>query len=166
MGDWNRNQHDDEQYHAWGGNGGGDTHYTWGALLCLVALEQYIDVNPWDGLRFGALDPSASGKFRGARWQGHVYDVSIAPTLTKLVRDGTTRFQAGRGVVVRGYSVEPSAVSFTIHSKKSARVATEEFASGTVRLEIDGRESGRVMVLNGQANFSVPAGVHKIELRR
>ena len=32
MDDWKTNQHDNEQYHAWGGNGGGDTHYTWGAL--------------------------------------------------------------------------------------------------------------------------------------
>ena len=55
MDDWRFNQHDNEQYYAWGGTGGGDPHYTWGALLCLVSLEQYIDVNPWEGLRFGAL---------------------------------------------------------------------------------------------------------------
>jgi len=33
MNDWKINQHDDELYHAWGGSGGGDLHYTWGALL-------------------------------------------------------------------------------------------------------------------------------------
>ena len=37
MDDWRTNQHDNEQYYAWGGTGGGDPHYTWGALLCLVA---------------------------------------------------------------------------------------------------------------------------------
>ncbi|HXJ96324.1 MAG TPA: trehalase family glycosidase [Terriglobia bacterium] len=65
MDDWKQNQHDNEQYHSWAGNGGGDTHYTWGALLCLVALDQYIDENPWDGLRFGALDPPQEGTFSG-----------------------------------------------------------------------------------------------------
>jgi Mannosylglycerate hydrolase MGH1-like glycoside hydrolase domain len=166
MDDWKRNQHDDEQYHAWGGNGGGDTHYTWGALLCLVGLEQYIDVNPWDGLRFGALDPSAPGEFRGAKWQGHDYEVSIAPTQTKLVRDGTARFEANRGVVVRNYAAGPSAVSFTIHSQESAQVTTEEFASGTLRLKIDGKDMGRIAVLSGRARFTVPAGVRKVELQK
>jgi Trehalase len=166
MSDWKRNQHDDEQYHAWGGNGGGDTHYTWGALLCLVGLEQYIDVNPWDGVRFGALDPSASGEFSGAKWQGHRYDVFIAPTLTKLVRDGTGRFEADGGVVVREYAVGPSTVSFTIHSPRGIRVKTGEFASGTFRLQIDGRESGTVAVQDGRATFSVPAGRHRVRLEK
>lgn len=165
MGDWKQNQHDDEQYHAWGGNGGGDTHYTWGALLCLVGLEQYADVTPWDGLRFGVLDPPAPGEFRSAKWQGHTYDVSIAPSLTKLVRDGTARFQANCGVVVRSYRVDASELSFTVHSGKTARVATEEFASGSLHLEIDGRSSGELAVRNGQATFVVPAGKHEIQLR-
>ncbi len=166
MADWKRNQHDDEQYHAWGGNGGGDTHYTWGALLCLVALEQYIDVNPWDGLRFGALNPLAGGEFQGVKWQRHVYDVSIAPALTKLVRDGVVRFQADRGVVVRDYILGTSAVSFTIHTGKAVRVTTEEFASGSLRLEIDGRGTTQVAVQNGQASFSVPAGEHDVRLEK
>jgi hypothetical protein len=69
MDDWKTKQHDNEQYHAWGGNGGGDTHYTWGALLCLVGLEQYIDENPWDGLRFGSLShhPRALFEIRPGR---------------------------------------------------------------------------------------------------
>jgi hypothetical protein len=163
MDDWKRNQHDNEQYHAWGGNGGGDPHYTWGTLLCLVGLEQYIDVNPWDGLRFGALDPPASGEFGGARWQSHIYIVSIGPSLTKLVRDGAARFQADRGVVVRDYSVQTSEVYFTIHSGKSVRVTTWEFTSGILLLKIDGRDSGQVAVRSGEASFNVPAGEHKVE---
>ena len=48
MDDWRGAQHDDEQYGAAGGNGGGDPHYTWGALLPEIALDQYADVNPWE----------------------------------------------------------------------------------------------------------------------
>ncbi len=65
MEDWRVAQHDNEQYGAAGGNGGGDPHYTWGALLPQIALDQYADVNPWEGLRFGALSPASSGEFRG-----------------------------------------------------------------------------------------------------
>jgi len=165
MGDWKHNQHDDEQYFAWGGSAGGDKHYTWGALLCLAGLEQYIDVNPWDGLRFGALDPPARGEFHGVNWQGHTYDVSIGPEITRLVRDGAPRFQADSGVVVRDYTLTPSEVSFTIHAEKQTRVTTQEFASGSLLLKIDGKAAGRIAVQNGEAGFSVPAGEHKIELQ-
>ncbi|MCL5671784.1 MAG: hypothetical protein M1423_10925, partial [Acidobacteria bacterium] len=165
MDDWKRNQHDDEQYFAWGGSAGGDKHYTWGALLCLAGLEQYIDSNPWDNLRFGALDPSARGEFHGVKLEGHAYDVTIGPAVTKLVRDGAMRFQADSGVVVRDYAPTPSELSFTIHAGKRTQVTTEEFASGSLLLKIDGKPSGRIVVDNGKAGFSVPAGEHRVELQ-
>jgi hypothetical protein len=166
MDDWKRNQHYDEQYNVSGGNGGGETHYMWSSLLCLMGMEQYIDVSPWDGLRFGAIDPPAPGEFRAVKYEGHNYDVAIGPALTKVVRDGTTRFQADAGVVVRNYAVSPSALSFIIHSLNGAHVTTEEFASGFLLLSIDGNRVGRIAIENGSAAFSVPAGEHKIELRQ
>jgi hypothetical protein len=166
MDDWKSNQHDNEQYHAWGGNGGGDTHYTWGALLCLVALGQYIDVNPWQGLRFGALNPSSEGTLRGVVWENHSYDVTIGPRLTLLARDGKNRFQADAGVVVRNYEVAPSQLSFRIDTSESLRVTTAEFESGTLNLQIDGQAAGRVSAKDGRATFEVPAGKHSVELSR
>jgi len=166
MGDWKKNQHDDEQYYAWGGSAGGDKHYTWGALLCLASLEQYLDVNPWDGLRFGALNPPAKGEFQRVKLGRHVYAVSIGPKITRLIRDGKTRFQASGGVVVRDYTVKPSSLSFSIHAGRTTHLTTKEFASGTLLLKIDGKDSGRVAVQNGEAGFSVPAGEHKVELQK
>jgi len=165
MDDWKRNQHDDEQYFAWGGSAGGDKHYTWGALLCLAGLEQYIDSNPWDNLRFGALDPSARGELHGAKLEGHTYNVTIGPAITKLLRDGATRFEANSGVVVRDYALASSKLSFTIHAGKQTQVTTEEFASGSLLLSIDGKPLGRIAVENGKARFNVPAGEHRVELQ-
>lgn len=166
MDDWRKNQHDNEQYFAWGGSAGGDKHYTWGALLCLAGLEQYLDANPWDNLRFGALNPPARGEFHGVKLEGHTYAVAIGPGITRLVRDGRTRFEANSGVVVRDYHPKPSELSFTIHAGKLTRVATGEFASGNLLLKIDGKPSGRIAVENGQAVFKVPAGEHRVELRK
>ena len=165
MGDWKENQNYDEQYRAAGGNGGGETHYMWSALLPLIALEQYIDVNHWDGLRFGVFDPPTSGEFRNIRWRGHVYDISVGPTLTSVIRDGTESFQADRGVVVRDYSVRASELSFTINSPKDVGVIIGEFASGSVLLTIDGKNDGRIGVQGGKATFRVPVGEHRVELR-
>jgi putative isomerase len=159
MSDWRAHSQSDENYHAWGGNGGGDTHYTWGALLCLIALEQYIDENPWDGLRFGALNPPAEGRFRGAMWENHLYDVGIGPHRTSLMRDGKLVFDADRAVVVRRY--EPGA--FTIQSRSPVHV-TAESKGGAGSLEIDGVPAGRVTASHGLAKLLLPAGEHAVRI--
>ena len=164
MDSWRDAQQDNEQYHASGGNGGGNTHYTWGALLPLTALEQNADVNPWEGLRFGALNPAADGEFKGILWQGHTYNVRIGPNKTVLDRDGTVRFEADAGVVVREYDPGPSHLSFRIKSETKVHIATHEFGSGALRVSIDGKLMGRVDVRQGAGGLTVPAGEHKVEL--
>ena len=165
MNDWKVNQHNDELYHAWGGSGGGDIHYTWGALLCLIPLEQFIDENPWDSLRFGALSPGTEGTFRGASWHGHNYEVRLGPNETNLQRDGKVRFHADAGIVVRSYAVSSSSLSMKINSERDFQATTTEFASGALGLRIDGQTIRKLIVTNGTAGFSVPHGEHGVELR-
>jgi len=164
MDDWRSNQHNNELYLASGGRGKGDPHYTFGALLPLVATEEYIDQNPWDGLRFGILRPSSVGQFRGAIWNGHTYDVTVGAQRTALSRDGNLRFEADRGVVVRQYQVSSSRLSFAVICEQATRVTTAEFASGDFHLKIDGHDSGITKVQGGRLNFDIPAGEHQVEL--
>ncbi|MGA8150533.1 MAG: trehalase family glycosidase [Terriglobales bacterium] len=166
MDDWKINRHNDELYHAWGGSGGGDVHYTWGALLCLIPLEQFIDENPWDGLRFGALGPAAEGVFRGATWHGHHYEVTIGPNETEMRRDGTVRFHADAGVVVRSYELSSSRLAMKVNSERDFQVTTAEFGSGTLSLRIDGQSPQKLAVTNGTARFSVQHGEHTVELAK
>jgi hypothetical protein len=166
MDDWRINQHNNEQYHAWGGNGGGDKHYTWGTLLCLVALEQYIDQNPWEGLRFGASDAATAGEFRGAVWGNHTYDIAIGPGRTALKRDGRLRFEANGAVVVRQYEPKPSGLSFVLKSEHPVQVTTAEFESGEVNLRIDGKAARKVGMARGLGRFDVPSGEHMVELAK
>jgi len=166
MDDWRINQHDNEQYYAWGGTGGGDPHYTWGALLCLVPLEQYIDVNPWEGLRFGALDPPAQGDFRRAVWENHTYDITMGPDHTALARDGQQRFEANAGVVVRNYQASASQLTFSLKAQRAVVAVTLEFAGGELNLRIDGKPMGKVRVQEGRASFQLPAGEHNVELAK
>jgi hypothetical protein len=164
MDDWKTNQHDDELYHAWGGSAGGDIHYTWGALLCLIALEQFTDTNPWDGLRFGALNPRSEGTFHGGVWQDHAYDIAVGPTQTALTRDGEMRFHADAGVVIRKYFASTARLSFTAKSDRDFHLTTREFESGSVSATIDGRSIGQMKVINGAVQFTVPRGQHAVEL--
>jgi hypothetical protein len=166
MDDWKTNQHTNENYYAWGGTGGGDPHYTWGALLALTAVEQYIDMNPWEGLRFGSLSPAASGEFRGARWENHSYDVTIGPEKTTLTRDGALRFEANAGVVVREYQATAHQVSFACASARPIRVASAEFEAGELALKVNGKFVKKVTISGGRATFDLPSGQHRVELER
>jgi len=166
MGDWNANQNYDEQYRVSGGNGGGETHYMWSGVLLLMPLEQYMDVDYWGGLRFGALDPTSAGTLNNVTWQGHHYDISIGPNLTSFSRDGTPRFHADSGIAIRNYALAESALSFEVHASKAVRIAVREFSSGTFVLSIDGRESARASVRDGELRFTIPAGEHLVDLRK
>jgi Trehalase len=166
MDDWKTNQHDNELYHAWGGSGGGDTHYTWGALLCLVGLEQFMDANPWDGLRFGALNPGAEGHLYRATWQNHTYSVSVGPGKTEMARDEKVRLQADAGIVVRSYEKSPARVSMRLRSERGFHLAISEFDAGPVKVVLDGKTVPQVKVIEGAASFAVSRGEHVVELTR
>jgi hypothetical protein len=166
MDDWRINQHDNEQYYAWGGTGGGDAHYTWGALLCLAPLEQYIDMNPWEGLRFGALDPPAQGDFHRAIWENHSYDVTVGPHRTALARDGRQCFEADAGVVARNYQASAAQLTFSLKAGRAVAATTFEFDGGDLDLRIDGKPAGKVHAQQGRASFQLPAGEHDVELAR
>ena len=135
-------------------------------MLCLVALEQYIDQNPWEGLRFGASNPATGGEFRGAIWGNHTYDIAIGPGRTALKRDGRLCFEANKAVVVRQYEPKPSGLSFVLKGEHTVQVATAEFESGDFNLRIDGVAAGNVSIVAGLGSFEVVSGEHKVELDR
>ena len=165
MDDWETRQRTNEQYYAWGGSAGGDTHYTWGALLCLIPMEQFIDETPWDGLRFGALQPTHEGRLLNILWSGHHYDVTIGPNLTSVKRDGHTRFEADAGVIVRNYKLDSNVLSFTLKAARTVTVKTMEGGTHAVSIVIDGNPSARTVVQNGTVTFKLPAGSHIITER-
>ena len=162
MNDWRTHQRTNEQYYAWGGSAGGDVHYTWGALLCLIPMEQFIDESPWDGLRFGALEPSVEGQLRGVEWNGHHFDVTTGPKRTSVTRDGRLRFEANTGLVVREYKIDPRGLSFSVHTPRDARLATMETTAKVVSLRIDSGSVQRIATQHGTLEFTLPAGEHRI----
>jgi hypothetical protein len=162
MDDWHSNQHTNEQYYAWGGSAGGDKHYTWGALLCLIPMEQYLDETPWDGLRFGALNPHAAGDLSNISWNHHRYDVAIGPDRTVVKRDGEVRFDANAGVVVREYKSDSTGLSFNIKTPRPTNITTRELSSGSLSLTIDGQPSRTIAVQHGNVGFRLTAGDHRI----
>jgi hypothetical protein len=163
MDDWHTNQHTNEQYYAWGGSAGGDKHYTWGALLCLIPMEQYLDENPWDGLRFGALNPKESGHLTNILWNRHRYDITIGPDRTIVERDGKVSLEANAGVVIRNYASGTSGLSFTIKATRSTNIIARDQGAGRPSLSIDGQFLKAIVVQRGGVVvFTVPPGNHRV----
>ena len=160
MNDWLTAQHSDENYYAWGGSAGGDIHYTWGALLCLIPMEQFMNENPWDGLRFGALNPPRTTALHHASWGDHLYEIEEGPNVTSVKRDGLVRFRADAGVVVRKYLLAADSLSFDVKALRPVSIATAEL-TGAVSLSIDG-QAIRGVSHDGSGSFTVPAGSHHI----
>jgi hypothetical protein len=160
--DWQAHQHTNEQYYAWGGSAGGDKHYTWGALLCLIPMEQYMDETPWDGIRFGALNPPDAGDLQNLIWNHHRYDIAIGPDRTAMTRDREVRLEATAGIIVRNYALASSNLSFAVKSLRSVNITTSEFTSGTLSLRVDDRPAQTMTVQRGSVSFTVPSGEHHV----
>ena len=91
--------------HSWNenyfftGHGSGVPHTTWGALLCLIGLEDICDIRP-DG------KIALNGTLQLTAWihhipiAGHFYDLRVTPGCTLLLRHGKTILVAKNKILV------------------------------------------------------------------
>jgi hypothetical protein len=117
------------------GTGQSDPHYTWGALMALVAIEELIDVNPWHGLRFGNLEPVAPAAIRRYFVSGSHYDVTQSSEGLEVHRDGQLLFAADAPVEIRHVEFEGNQVRFEVRASRPVKIRVRnhpprEFAAG------------------------------------
>jgi hypothetical protein len=98
---WRKRGECHENFLATTGKGGGDPHYTWGALLAQIAIEELVDVSPWHGLRFGSLrapEPSSIERYpvRGAR-----HDVELTSDGLVVKRESKPLFRTSAPAEIR-----------------------------------------------------------------
>ena len=67
---------------------------------------------------------------------------------------------------MREYQAEAAHLAFSIKSEKASHIATREFDSGQVNLNLDGKPGGKIAIRNGVGEFDVPAGVHMVQVGR
>lgn len=104
------------------GQGSSDPHYTWGALMVLIAIEEYVDANPWHGLKFGCLDPVQEGWIRQYPVQDALYDVGMSLNSLQVHRNGRLLFAADAPLEIRNVTFKGQTVSCEIRSKAPALV--------------------------------------------
>jgi putative isomerase len=125
------------------GEGSSDPHYTWGALMVLIAVEELIDANPWHGLRFGNLEPVQEASMKRYPVQDSLYDVHLSSEGIEVQRDGKMLFHTDVPVEIRHVQVHNGAVACEVRSKGSGQIrigtgGKQAFAAGATKL------SGRV----------------------
>lgn len=104
------------------GEGSSDPHYTWGALMVLIGIEELIDINPWHGLRFGNLDPVADAGIERYFVAGSYYDVHQSLKHIEVRRDGRFLFEATGPVELRNVTFEAGRVTFEARTARKVRV--------------------------------------------
>jgi hypothetical protein len=136
---WRKNRSCFENFLSTTGEGSSDPHYTWGALMVLIAVEELIDANPWHGLRIGNLNPVEAGALRNYYVGGSVYDVEISSSHLQVQRDGGPLFQADAPVEFRKIVFHRNSVSFELRTARTINLrvgmsAAQRLSEGTHRM--------------------------------
>jgi hypothetical protein len=117
------------------GTGQSDPHYTWGALMALIAIEELIDVSPWHGLRFGNLQPVEAASIERYDVAGSLYDVALSADGLEVKRDGRLLFAADAPVEIRRVEFVGEQAKYEIRARKPVRLRVgnnpaQEFPAG------------------------------------
>lgn len=157
---WQNFQLSPESFDARSGDAGGDRFAVRGPLFALTALEEYLDFAPWDGFRFGILDPAKKGRLIRVSIQGRRYDVSVSKSETLLQEEGRDILEADGGAVFRHFLYSEGEVSFEIKSLEPREITIELLKKGKYQLSIDGVEKE---IFKGRtAEFEIPEGEHSV----
>jgi hypothetical protein len=100
---WKNFQLCPENFDSRTGEAGGQRYQSWGPLFALIAIEEYLDFTPWEGFRFGILDPEQKGKLRRMAIQGRHYQLEVSPSETKLREEDREIVRASGGAVFRHF---------------------------------------------------------------
>lgn len=90
-----------ENFDARTGAGGGHRYQSWGPLFALMGIEEFGDVTPWDGLRFGTPQPEGVTTLRRLRLGGRAWDVRLGSDGMALTANGIPVLTADRPVTAR-----------------------------------------------------------------
>jgi hypothetical protein len=119
---WRAKGHCYENFLSTTGEGSSDPHYTWGALMVLIAIEELIDVNPWHGLRFGNLQPVEEGAIERYPVADALYDVHVGPDGLEVKRDARKIIAADTPLEIRHVRLSGGRLTCEARSDRAARV--------------------------------------------
>ena len=159
---WNNFQLNSENYDARTGEATGRRFLSWGSLMALMALEEYIDITPWEGFRFGILQPEKGGEVKAVSIQGRQYDIKVSPGQVLLKEEGREIVRSKGSAVFRRFLYNEQEVSFDVLSLAPRKIRIRFLSRGKYQYFLDDQLT---QVFDGaDAEFRVPEGAHKVSI--
>jgi hypothetical protein len=161
---WTNFQICPENFHPLTGEASGQRFQSWGPLFALTAIEEYLDFTPWEGFRFGMIDPERKGRLVRAAIQGRSYDVSVSRGEIALNEDGREIFTIDGGAVIRHFLYLENEISFEMSTRTSAAptIRVRFLKKGKYQLLVDNKI--HQISTGSSIKFKIPGGEHRISI--
>jgi len=168
MRSWKNFQLCPENFDSRTGEAGGQRYQSWGPLFALIGLEEYMDITPWEGFRFGMIDPDKKGTLyrmflQGRHYksmQGMHYELKISSREIKLKEEGKEIIKTNGGAVFRRFLYSDAEVSFEISTLKKRDINIHFLRKGKYQLMVNDQT---IEIFSGKSKkIKVPEGKTKI----
>jgi hypothetical protein len=157
---WKNFQLCPENFDSRTGEAGGQRYQSWGPLFALIALEEYLDFTPWEGFRFGMLEPERKGKLSRLSIQGRHYQVEVSSSRIKLIEEEKEIVRSNGGVVFRHFLYSENEVSFELKALESRKIKINFLKYGKYQFLLDNQIK---RIFEGDSlSFEVPEGEHTV----
>lgn len=130
-----------ENFDARSGAGAGQRHQSWGPLFALSAVEELLDVTPWDGLTLGTPVATEPVSLLRVPVQGAVWDVRSGPEGLRIAREGRAIVESDVPVRLRHVEVRGDVLAADVDPGRPVSVIdsdgdTHRLGPGPQRLRI------------------------------
>jgi hypothetical protein len=136
LGTWRRLGICPENFDSVTGEPGGTRYQSWGPLLGLIGVEEFLDVTPWDGLRVGSPQPPA-GALRRVPLDGRGWTVELGPRETRVAVEGRALVVCDAPVVLRHLRWTGAGLAAEVEARRPTAAAFLPDI-GVAALEVDG----------------------------
>jgi hypothetical protein len=159
---WKNFQLCPENFDSRTGEATGRRFQSWGPLMALIALEEYIDITPWEGFRFGVLQPEKKTEIKGIAIQGRQYDIRASSGEIRLIEDGREIIRSKGGAIFRRFLYNEQEVSFEVMVLTSRKIRVRFLIKGKYQYFLDNQLKN---VFEGDsAEIVVPEGRHDVDI--
>ncbi|MBN1222453.1 MAG: hypothetical protein JXB23_04355 [Candidatus Aminicenantes bacterium] len=157
---WENFQICPENYDSRTGEAGGQRHQSRGSLFALIAVEEYLDFTPWEGFRFGMINPEKKGRLSRIAIQGRHYDVETSRSTVKLWEEGKEIIHSNGSAVFRHFLYSKNEVSFEMKCLNPREVKIRFLAKGKYQLILD--DKIKRLFKGNSVKIEIPEGEHTV----
>lgn len=126
---------------------GSDRFYSWGTLLCLMGLEELLDIEIDNGIKFGNIFVDEKTSVLNIKLQNSIYSIKVSKDKLVAKRDGKIFFETIPSVQVRNYIKENDFIKFRVKGKGNTDFKLYEFPENT-KVEILFNNTKKIKKIN------------------